>query len=119
MLKIRKELQSKFSQELKLAPEGLPVRGMDDAFLKKAMEVVEGNLNNTDFSADLFASEMCMSRVHLYRKLKALTDLSITDFVKNARLQLASDLIRDNKLTVKETAYTVGFKDPKYFSKCF
>ena len=119
LLKIRKELQSKFSQELKLAPEGLPVRGMDEDFLKKAMEVVEGNLNNADFSADLFASEMCMSRVHLYRKLKALTDLSITDFVKNARLQLASDLIRANKLTVKETAYTVGFKDPKYFSKCF
>lgn len=119
LLNTRKALQRKFSQELRLEPEGLPVDGMDESFLRKAMEVVESNLDNPDFSADLFASEMCMSRVHLYRKLKALTDLSITDFVKNARLRLASNLIKDNKLTIKETAYTVGFKDPKYFSKCF
>ena len=119
LLKTRKDLQIKFSQELRLKPQGLPVASMDEAFLKKAMETVEANLDNSEFSADLFASEMCMSRVHLYRKLKALTDLSITDFVKNARLKLASNLIRDNKLSIKETAYTVGFKDPKYFSKCF
>ena len=119
LLKTRKDLQHKFSQELRLKPQGLPVASMDEAFLKKAMEVVEANLDNSEFSADLFASEMCISRVHLYRKLKALTDLSITDFVKNARLKLASNLIRDNKLSIKETAYTVGFKDPKYFSKCF
>ena len=119
LLKSRKALQIKFSQELRLNPEGLPVASMDQAFLRKAMETVEANLDNSDFSADLFASEMCMSRVHLYRKLKALTNLSVTDFVKNARLKLASNLIRDNKLSIKETAYTVGFKDPKYFSKCF
>jgi AraC-like DNA-binding protein len=92
---------------------------MDERFLTKAMEVVETHLNNPDFSADLFASEMFMSRVHLYRKLKALTDQSVSDFVRTARLKLAANLISGNKLTIKEAAYTVGFRDPKYFSKCF
>ena len=119
LLKNRKELQTKFSREVRLQPKDLPISNMDERFLTKAMEVVEENLNNSDFNADSFASEMCMSRVHLYRKLKALTDQSVSDFVKTARLKLAANLIGENKLTIKEAAYTVGFKDPKYFSKCF
>lgn len=119
LLKNRKDLQTKFSREVRLQPKDLPISSMDERFLTKAMEVVEENLNNSDFSADSFASEMCMSRVHLYRKLKALTDQSVSDFVKTARLKLAARLIGENKLTIKEAAYTVGFKDPKYFSKCF
>jgi signal transduction histidine kinase/DNA-binding response OmpR family regulator/streptogramin lyase len=119
LLKNRKDLQSKFSREVRLQPKDLPISSMDERFLTKAMEVVEENLNNSDFNADSFASEMCMSRVHLYRKLKALTDQSVSDFVKTARLKLAANLIGKNKLTIKEAAYTVGFKDPKYFSKCF
>ena len=119
LLKGRKELQNKFSREVRLEPKDLPISNMDERFLTKAMEVVEANLNDSEFNADSFASEMCMSRVHLYRKLKALTDQSVSDFVKTARLKLAANLIGENKLTIKEAAYTVGFKDPKYFSKCF
>jgi signal transduction histidine kinase/DNA-binding response OmpR family regulator/ligand-binding sensor domain-containing protein len=119
LLKGRKELQSKFSREVRLEPKDLQISSMDERFLTKAMEVVEENLNDSEFNADAFASEMCMSRVHLYRKLKALTDQSVSDFVKTARLKLAANLVGQNKLTIKEAAYTVGFKDPKYFSKCF
>jgi signal transduction histidine kinase/DNA-binding response OmpR family regulator len=119
LLKGRKELQLKFSREVRLKPKDLQISNMDERFLTKAMEVVEENLNDSEFNADSFASEMCMSRVHLYRKLKALTDMSVSDFVKTARLKLAANLIGENKLTIKEAAYTVGFKDPKYFSKCF
>ncbi|WP_157637981.1 two-component regulator propeller domain-containing protein [Flexithrix dorotheae] len=119
LLRSRQELQSKFSREVRLQPRDLQISNMDERFLNKAMEVVEANLNNSDFNADSFASEMCMSRVHLYRKLKALTNQSVSDFVKTARLKLAAKLVGENKLTIKEAAFTVGFKDPKYFSKCF
>ena len=119
LLQSRKEMQRKFSREVRLQPKDLPISSMDETFLNKAMEVVEANMDNSEFGADFFASEMCMSRVHLYRKLKALTNQSVSDFVKTARLKLASNLIKDNKLTIKEAAYAVGFKDPKYFSKCF
>ncbi|MEM9328741.1 MAG: AraC family transcriptional regulator, partial [Bacteroidota bacterium] len=81
--------------------------------------VIQENLNNADFSATQFAEEMCMSRVHLYRKLKALTNESVSGFVKIVRLKLAADLIKGKRMSIKEAAYTVGFSDPKYFSKCF
>jgi DNA-binding response OmpR family regulator len=68
LLKNRKELQTKFSREVRLQPKDLPISNMDERFLTKAMEVVEENLNNSDFNADSFASEMCMSRVHLVQK---------------------------------------------------
>lgn len=119
LLQSRKDLQEKFSKEFKVEPSGLPVSSMDQTFLNKAMEVIEQNLNNPQFSAILFAEEMCMSRVHLYRKLKALTNESVSGFVKIVRLKLAAELIRDKKMRIKEAAYTVGYSDPKYFSKCF
>jgi signal transduction histidine kinase/ligand-binding sensor domain-containing protein/DNA-binding response OmpR family regulator len=119
LLKTRSDLHNKFSKQLRLQPKDLDLSSMDERFLTKAMEVVEKHLNNTEFNADLFASEMFMSRVHLYRKLKALTNQSVSEFVRTARLKLAAQLIGDRVLTIKEAAYTVGFKDPKYFSKCF
>ncbi|MEL7119118.1 MAG: ATP-binding protein [Bacteroidota bacterium] len=119
LLQSRKDLQERFSKEFKVEPSGLPVSSMDQAFLNKAMNVIEENLNNPQFSAILFAEEMCMSRVHLYRKLKALTNESVSGFVKIVRLKLAAELIRDKKMRIKEAAYTVGYSDPKYFSKCF
>lgn len=119
LLTLRKSLQEKFGKEVRLDPKSLPISSMDEVFLKKAMESVERNLGNPDFSANSFADEMCMSRVHLYRKLKALTDQSVSDFVRTIRLKLAANLIGENKLTIKEAAYAVGFNNPKYFSKCF
>ncbi|MEM6380011.1 MAG: DNA-binding response regulator, partial [Bacteroidota bacterium] len=119
LLQSRKDLQDKFSKEFKVEPSGLPVSSMDQTFLNRAMEVIEQNLNNPQFSAIVFAEEMCMSRVHLYRKLKALTNESVSGFVKVVRLKLAAELIRDKKMRIKEAAYTVGYSDPKYFSKCF
>jgi signal transduction histidine kinase/ligand-binding sensor domain-containing protein/DNA-binding response OmpR family regulator len=119
LLQSRKDLQDKFSKEFKVEPSGLPVSSMDQTFLNRAMEVIEENLNNSQFSAIVFAEEMCMSRVHLYRKLKALTNESVSGFVKVVRLKLAAELIKDKKMRIKEAAYTVGYSDPKYFSKCF
>lgn len=119
LLKLRKSLQDKFGKEVRLDPKSLPISSMDEVFLNKAMSSVERNLANPNFSANSFADEMCMSRVHLYRKLKALTDQSVSDFVRTIRLKLAANLIGENKLTIKEAAYAVGFNNPKYFSKCF
>ncbi|NQZ78228.1 MAG: response regulator, partial [Ekhidna sp.] len=119
LLRSRKDLQDKFRKEFKVEPNGLPSSSMDQSFLNKAMSIIEENLSNSEFNASQFADEMCMSRVHLYRKLKALTNESVSGFVKMVRLKLAADLLRDKKMNIKEAAYTVGFSDPKYFSKCF
>ncbi|MEM9325869.1 MAG: ATP-binding protein, partial [Bacteroidota bacterium] len=85
LLQSRQELQNRFQKEFKVEPHGLPTTSMDQAFLDRAMNVIQENLNNADFSATQFAEEMCMSRVHLYRKLKALTNESVSGFVKIVR----------------------------------
>ena len=119
ILQSRRELQKKFSKEIRLEPTELAITNTDEAFLNKVMEIIQENLSNEDFSADFFAEKMAMSRVHLYRKLKSLTGESVSDFVKTIRLKLAADLIKNKNVSVKETTYLVGFSDPKYFSKCF
>jgi YesN/AraC family two-component response regulator len=119
LLSRRRELQKKFSRDITLEPTELAINNADEDFLKKAMNIVQENLTDEDFSADAFADKMAMSRVHLYRKLKSLTGESVSDFVRTIRLKLAAGLLKNKGLSVKETAYSVGFNDPKYFSKCF
>ena len=62
---------------------------------------------------------MGVSRMQLHRKLKALTGYSTSEFIRNQRLKLAKQLIEQDKISISEVGYTVGFNDPSYFSKCF
>lgn len=112
-------LHNKFLRELQIGSVEATVESADEAFLRRALEVVQENLSNDNFSADDFADKMAMSRVHLYRKLKALTGQAVSDFVKTIRLKVAADLLKNQRISVKETSYQVGFNDPKYFSRCF
>ena len=83
------------------------------------MQIIESHMDNPAFDVDRLAAEVGMSRSVLYKKLKALTDMSVNDFVKSIRLQKATQLLQQKKLTIYEVAYAVGFNDRKYFSKEF
>ncbi|MFW5778164.1 MAG: response regulator [Bacteroidota bacterium] len=115
----QKVLHKKILRELQTGSVEVAVESADEAFLRKALEVVQKNISNDNFSADDFADKMAMSRVHLYRKLKSLTGQAVSDFVKTIRLKVAADLLKNQRISVKETSYQVGFNDPKYFSRCF
>ncbi len=97
----------------------LPLSEFDRKLIFKATDFVIHHLENQSFNAVDFADEMCMSRVHLYRKLKTLTGESISGFVNTIRLKVAVKLLRETDMSIKQVAYTVGFSDPKYFSRCF
>ena len=60
-----------------------------------------------------------MNRMQLHRKLKALTGLSSSEFIKNQRLVMAAQLIKTKDLNISEVGYSIGFNDPSYFAKCF
>lgn len=119
LLSTREKMRQRFSREVTLLPQELPISTVDEQFLKRVMHVVEQNLDNPVFDVDMLANEVGMSRTVLYRKIKALTDLSVNDFVKSIRLQKATQLLRQKQLTIYEVAYAVGFSDRKYFSKEF
>jgi len=119
MLSVRRALKEKYTRELILRPSDVTVSSPDDRFLQKAMTVVERNISNPDFDIELFATEAGVSRMQLYRKFSALTNMTVKEFVRSIRLKRAAQLLTEKKMTVTEIAFTVGFRDLSHFRKCF
>ncbi len=90
-----------------------------DPFLEKANQVLEENFDNEDFGAAELVRAMDLSRMQVHRKLKALTNLSSSQFINQFRLERSRKMLFQNKLNISEVAYSCGFTDPAYFSKLF
>jgi signal transduction histidine kinase/ligand-binding sensor domain-containing protein/DNA-binding response OmpR family regulator len=119
LIETRKLLKQRFSKELSITPKEVTVTSPDEKFLTKALEIVEKFMTDSEFNVDRLVEEVGMSRSVFYRKLKNLTGQSANDFIKTMRLKRAAQILRQNKLTISEVSYEVGFNDPQYFSKCF
>ena len=92
----------------------------DEIFLSKARECVISHLSDSEFDRDTFASEMGASGSTLYNRIRALTGMGVTTFIRSIRMSEAERLLKTQPdLRVSDLAYKVGFKDPKYFSTCF
>jgi signal transduction histidine kinase/ligand-binding sensor domain-containing protein/AraC-like DNA-binding protein len=91
----------------------------EDAFIHKAILLVENNLDNPDFGIETMVEELYMSQSTLYRKIKSLTGLSLTAFIRSIRLKKSAQLILSTDLNLNEIAYEVGFNDYKYFKTSF
>ncbi|MBM6993604.1 MAG: helix-turn-helix domain-containing protein [Prevotella sp.] len=99
--------------------ELLTLNTKEEEFLNKASRVVEDHISDTDFSVEVFSSQMCMSRMNLYRKLQALTGKSPSDYIRTIRLKKAIAIMRQEECPLNEISDRVGFSTPAYFSKCF
>ena len=95
----------------------LPVA--DQEFIDKAVAAVSAHIIDSDYSVDALASDLCMSRANLHRKMRAITGQTPTDFIRNQRLERAAHLLRTTSHTVNEIADLVGFSYASYFTKCF
>jgi AraC-like DNA-binding protein len=115
----RQAMRQKYSQQVTLMPRSKVIESPDEKFLNKLMDIVERNMEDAEFDVVTLVQEIGMSQTVLYRKIKALTGMTITDFIKSARLKQAASLLSQNKLSIAEVAYAVGFNDRKYFSKEF
>ena len=83
------------------------------------MQILESKLSDGDFQVNDLADEMNMSRATLYRRLKQSVDLSPNDFVHQVRMRRSAELLKQTSDSIAQIAYSVGFNNPKYFSKCF
>ena len=102
--------------------EATPAAGGDlieDAFISRFKKVVEEHMGDSNASVEELAAMMGLSRVQLYRKVKALTGNTPVDLLRKARLSRARELLTSTQLTVSEIAYQVGFASPSYFTKCY
>lgn len=92
---------------------------IENDFLNKSKECIEENLVNEQFGVSELANEMGMSRSNLLRRIKKLTNLSASQFIRQVRLKNAMELLKQNSYTVSEVSYQVGFSSSSYFIKCF
>lgn len=123
LLEERARLRNAFTQELRSpAASDLKIgktESVDDVFMRKFMALIEESYPDSDFSIEKASDMLGLSRVHLYRKVKELTGVTPTDFLRNYRLKRAAALLREKGRNVNEVAYATGFSSPPYFSKCF
>jgi signal transduction histidine kinase/CheY-like chemotaxis protein/AraC-like DNA-binding protein/ligand-binding sensor domain-containing protein len=115
----KKIRQEEFKSDMNINLSALYVPSIDEQFLTNAIKIIEDNLLEPDFDVITLSEKLNMSKSSLYRKLKSMTDLSPSDFIRNIRLKQACLLLKNKTITVSEVAYAVGFSDPKYFSICF
>jgi len=119
ILASRQRLKEKFSRNITVNPSEITTTSLDERFLRQALQVVEDNMDNAEFESEDFCRQVGMSRAHVHRKLKSLTDQSATQFIRIIRLKRAMQLIQQRSGSVSEIAYQTGFNNLSYFSKCF
>jgi signal transduction histidine kinase/DNA-binding response OmpR family regulator len=97
----------------------IKIQSADEKFLARANEIIEQNIADTQFNVDLFASSMNLSSVQLRRKIKALTNLTVVEFIRIYRLNKAAILLKNKAGNISEIAYMVGFDSLTYFGRMF
>ena len=121
LLSVRRMLRNKFtgqeSQEDKV--EAVSVKSPDNQLMERIMEVINENISDSDLSVDIIAQKVGISRVHLHRKMKELTNQTPHSFIRNIRLKQAARLLKDNKHNVTEVMYACGFSNAASFSTMF
>ena len=121
LLTMRRTLKNKFtgkeSQEEKV--EQRKIQTPDDALMQRVMEVINENISDSDLSVDMIAQKVGISRVHLHRKMKELTNQTPHSFIRNIRLQQAAKLLKEGKQSITDVMYICGFSNSASFSTMF
>jgi signal transduction histidine kinase/ligand-binding sensor domain-containing protein/CheY-like chemotaxis protein len=120
LLKSKERTAQEFKKQFIFEVKDMNFTSMDEEFLARAIDCVHKHIDDTNFDQQHFADALSISKSTLYKKLKSLTGLNTSSFIRNIRLKTACKIIDEKKkLRISELAYAVGFNDPKYFSACF
>jgi signal transduction histidine kinase/DNA-binding response OmpR family regulator len=119
LVAIRQQLQQRYTTTSSRTIAQEATLSIEEAFLQKLHEQIQRNLSDTEFGVPQLADAVHLSQMQLYRKLKALTGKTPSQFIRSYRLEKGLELLKAGQLTVAEVAYEVGFSDPSYFSRTF
>ncbi len=121
LIATRHALRARFSaaRPLSIEPSEVTITSVDEEFLNNVLKSIEENMSDPDYRVQDLSRDVAMSRMHLYRKIKALTGQTVVEFIRTMRLKRAAQMILQNKSTIAEITYQVGFSDLQYFRKCF
>lgn len=113
------QLKERFSRTADLSAKELTLSKIDEEFIERLSSLIEVNLQEESVGLEFLSRELGTSVSQLYRRVKAITNLSPNEFVTNYKLKKAISLFRETNLSISEVAFQTGFNDPRYFSKCF
>ncbi len=116
LLKARENIRKKYVKRISVEPKFTDLETPDDLFIEKLSHLIEENMANPDFGVEQLAKALFMSRSVLYKKVAALTDMTVADYIKTYRLKKAAHLIKQNNLSITDIAFELGFGNRKYFS---
>ena len=120
IIKNRQRLSQIAQKMIKVVPNNTKIETSDEIFIHRTQEIIEKEIENSDFTTKDFESKLFMSHSAIYRKLKLLTGLSANEYIREYRLRRAAQiLLQDKNITINEICFKVGFTDSKYFSQCF
>lgn len=121
LIHTRESIIRHYSQDPSSAiePSKVAQNPLDEEFLDKAIKIMEEHLDDSEFTTDEFARQMCMSRSNLHLKMKALTGEATNDFIRRIRMRKASELLKTRRYTVAEVSVMVGYNTPSYFATAF
>lgn len=119
LIESRNNLREHYSKEIILKPNNKVITNIDERFLQKVKKILDQKLTESSFTIEEFGNDLGMSRMQLHRKLKALTGLTASEFIRSQRLKLATELLKKSDTNVSQVGYAVGFNNHSYFTKCF
>jgi len=120
LLRMRRSMNRNFRGQLATDVTSFGYSSFDENFLQRSVDCITAHIDDPDYSQTMFIEDMGISKSTLFRKLKSLTGLSYSSFVRNIRLKTACRIMKEKRgIRIFELAYAVGFNDPKYFSLCF
>ena len=111
--------QEIFNQEIKIEPSRITITPLDRQLVEKAIQIVEDNISETEFSVEELASSLNISRSYFYKKMIKITGKKPIEFIRTIRMKRAQQLLTESQMQVSEIAYTLGYNSPKVFSKHF
>ncbi len=119
LLNNRKMLRDRFLKEGITNPKEITLNSPDEEFLSKLVSIVEDNIDIPEFSIDQLAKDIAMSHSSVYKKVKALTGMTTVGFVRDFRLKRAAQLLKQNKISIIDVSFKVGYTDRRHFSQEF
>lgn len=121
LIENRERLKTKFNgnEQLQIKIQDIKMKSSDEVLMEKVIKVINENIADPALNVEMLASHVGMSRVHMHRKLKELTNQSARDFIKGIRLKQAASLLSSKKISVSEVAYATGFSNLSHFSNTF
>lgn len=115
----REKLRYYYTNNIHKIDQGQAFGSPEQLFVRQLNQQIKQNLDNTNFSVENLGEALNISRVQLYRKVKAILGISVSDYISNYRLENAKTLLENTDLSMSEIAYSTGFSSPNYFSTAF